>query len=136
MIQTAKNNKQYSTLSIPKLLSSTNSYLMEQFLALPDPDMTFFFSFWGIETVMSLEFNRLRCQKHPNKVCHAAKQYISTPFRRSLIRNITIISINLFNLEKKLETVFHDNHKLLSKIPLKLERFFALERMVPFFGTF
>ena len=106
MIQIAKNNKQYSTLSIPKLLSSTNSHLMEQFLALPNPDMTFFFSFWGIETVMSLEFNRLRCQKHPNKVCHAAKQYISTPFRRSLIRNIKIVSIGLFNQEKKLENCF------------------------------
>lgn len=106
MIYTAKNNKQYSTLSIPKLLSSTNSHMMEQFLALSDPDMTFFFSFWGIETVMSLEFNRIRYQKHPNKVCHAAKQYISTPFRRSLIRNIKIVSIGLFNQEKKLENCF------------------------------
>lgn len=81
MIKTAKTNKQYSTLSIPKLLTSTYSHPMKQLLALPDQVKTFFFSFKRIETVMSLKCNRLQeCQKHPNKACHAAKQYISTPF--------------------------------------------------------
>ena len=53
MIQTTKAKKQCSTLSIPKLLSSTNSHPIEQFLTLPDLDMTSFFSFKEIETVIS-----------------------------------------------------------------------------------
>jgi len=43
MIQTTKANKRYSTLSIPKLLSSTNSHPIEQFLTLPDQDVAFLF---------------------------------------------------------------------------------------------
>ena len=45
MIQTNKANKQYLTLSKPKLVSSTNSRPIKQFLTLPDQDVTFFFNF-------------------------------------------------------------------------------------------